>query len=506
MAAAQPNAGVIIEGLGTQHPAIGGAEVAAIWTRDTAWPTPANIQAPAGADVAGEVANLEIPGVSDLPVFDLRNGAVEDMVSWISRATLHDSVKWCPVAGLTSQEAVSGVFGYIKSYEMLLTRSRPEFIPADSVHKAAVALGVSRAVIQAMFGLGPADFIPEETVAPVLEAFRDANGVRRYRSLMRRPMIANPNYRPAVPPRGDTPGTAAVGEPMIPDPTWVDPFAANCAITDDDKLVMNTIARSAQVIIPIQGHNLIAEQHHYISQRGMASMKAFTAVENQLWKGSGPESWRLLNEDRDFYRNLLWHKAGHPVAISLKKTAATTQEMADRVNAIGIGGGAVRLPAVEPEVKALDTYAKVCSNLEVLWREAGVAFNGGAFAAAKAAIISFPYGRVRDPIDINANIRLTTRSEALRFAKGLITANEGLMATLFGFYAALVRDSEAGEVGPGANTLARAKSLTKLRDNNASAYANGEELHKDWKEMRRKNRAEGIFKPMPVAITLPRAI
>ncbi|XP_051135856.1 uncharacterized protein LOC127254672 [Andrographis paniculata] len=109
---------------------------------------------------------------------------------------------------------------------------------------------------------------------------------------------------------------AAEGRPTVKALHWL---TTPLMLTDLEKALLKCIVRSAQAILPLQGYSLITG-HHYLLDRGKQSFKVFLPVEKQVWRTQDVKDW--WTEHVDIARDLLWHKAGHPVANIVKEEAA----------------------------------------------------------------------------------------------------------------------------------------------------------------------------------------
>ena len=428
-----------------------GEKVAA---REVRWLTVMPELAEAGAAVAYE----PIVVVNELKPYSLRNGKPEEIEPYLLTAAIPSVYHWVPINNLAPKDALRCIDGFIRCYMFRLANNPPPETTDVVRRKMAIILGTCRAVMTTNYDLLVDDLNAKELTDPVLSVVV--------------PPAGNPAYTTLVP--------AGVNN--------IDMLTNNLALTEDEMEVVKVLARCAQAVIPIQGLNLITDGHHYLSEKSKQSYKAFLAVERQLWVGAKVKAWVQASEET--VRDVLWHKVGHPVAISLKEAAATDPMVKANLELAKMGSAAARLPALESDLRAADTYMKLAEAVGAIWATLDGGVECEMLKFRVAAVKTMP--RTRDvfaePFDMGNGVKVNSRAGAVNVLKATVAANADKAAILYGFYCSML-DSTGGDMSGSVNdTLRSAFSLKKLRANNIASYLIGTETYKDYRAMKQAAR------------------
>lgn len=298
--------------------------------------------------------------------------------------------------------------GFIKSaiWQVMTHDKRGSDAKMISDWQMGIILGVARAVITTNYDITNQDLAAAETAKPKLEAIADAAGEYSYRVL------------------------AEEGDPHL------SILTSDLALTEEEMTVIKVIGRSAQAVIPVQGHNLLVEGHHYISEPKRPSFKAFFAVEKQIWVAAEMKQW--LEAGKDAIRDLMWHKSGHPVAAAKKEAAATSLVVKKNLEMAKMGSAAARLPALESEARCASTYVRLIDAVNPIWNTMG----GGIDATVLRNLVDILETNQRGETEIsppytmgaNDSIVMRTRANVVHGIQRVCKMNADTVATAYGFY------------------------------------------------------------------------
>uniref|UniRef100_A0A1J3FQY6 Uncharacterized protein n=1 Tax=Noccaea caerulescens TaxID=107243 RepID=A0A1J3FQY6_NOCCA len=419
---------------------------------------------PLAQGVAPATVPYERIGVMvDLKAYSLRNGTPDEIEPYLLTAAIAAKYHWVPINGAAPQDALRCVDGYIRSYLYKLSPTGNAATPEANTkaRKEAIALGICRAVMSANFELLPADINPQELAPPVLSVTFSETGVPAYTAL-----VAAASENAAL-------------------------LTANLNLTVDELEVVKVLARSAQAIIPVQGLNLITEGHHYLSDKAKQSYKAFLAVERQVWMSESFKTW-IATDEKDL-RDIIWHKAGHPVAVSLKEAAATSLEVKANLEAAKMGSAAARLPALESDLRAADTYLKLAQAIDAVWSTMGgrVDYESIRFRVAMIRKLPRTTEEFAAPMTMGEGVEVTSRAAAVNVLKSTVMKNSAKAAVLYGFYCTMLEMGATDMTAAATDTLRTAHSLKKLKANDLASYTLGSELYRDYRAMRAAARRSG---------------
>lgn len=424
---------------------------------------------PSTGPVPGALVLDSVGPLTDLLPFSIRNGTMAQAKSLLVKPTIGAGWHWRQINGLPTGQAIRYVSGFIRTAMAGLTLSAPPGMSPTIMRKAAIVLGTTRAVSTALYELTTADFIPGELSDPLLNAVA-IPGVDQEYALV--PISGIPLAAKQV-----------LDTPM--------------EFSDLEKAVIVQVHMSAIGMLPLQGYSLIMTQHHYLSDTKSQSYKAYDVVERQHWKSATVETW--FSTDLATIQDAMWHKAGHPVLMSLKTQWAYNSTVAQMLKTAGAGTAASRLPASESEMRAANSYRTVMQTVRPMFEMYGGSIDFSILDLAIETVKSFPYGSAMTRAEANLSAGVPTmvvdRNTALEWLKSILDNNSDTAAYCYGFYCALTDQNVAMGAGSGKNTLKTAYSLAKLQDQSLASYTEGQNAFGDYNSARAKMRSEGKYTP-----------
>ncbi|XP_014521542.1 uncharacterized protein LOC106778137 [Vigna radiata var. radiata] len=374
--------------------------------------------------------------VMHLPRFDMRNGSPESACRLVVRLPVAQGYHWVPVQDMPPEAAMSHIDAFIKSQHMQLTAHPPAGWTPDRIKKIAICLGISRAVATANHRIQLSDIMPEEMASPVF------------------------NYMP--PAVGATKGTIGI-VPVLSDEKRA--FAAQpMEYTDEEKAAMAVLMRCSLATIPLQGYSLVECGEHYLSDKGTQSGKAFASVERQFWFEPAIKDW--LGADIKQIQDAMWHKATHPVNLKVKYRACTSQEVKEQLVTDGVGSAAVRLPAIEPEVRVGMSYIALSNVVRPCFEMFGGSMNCDLLELAVATAQAYPLG-TENPGELQNRdkripLNVVNRRTAVHWVNSVVKRNAKTVAFCYGFYIAMSDRTQMSAAGGAEYTLRNKYALKRL--------------------------------------------
>jgi hypothetical protein len=402
---------------------------------------------------------------SAIPTFDIRNGDVSDARSLLMKATIPVAYHWVPVANCAPTQAMGNIEGFIKGHISYLTANMPATTTAATVRKLGICLGVARAVATAYYSIGNTDLVQAETADAILKlspttATRASGGYTARATL-------------------SAARKTALNEAL--------------ALTTEEQAVVKALIPACIGIIPLQGYSLMMCQHHYLSQEATQSRRAFAVVEKQFWRNSDVSTW--FGTDTALIQDALWHKACHPVNMAIKTASATSETIAQMLKSAGAGSAAARLPAVESEVRAANSYRTLLATVAPMYTmcQGGVAYE--FLDIAIDTVLSFPVGVTNParPPNLNARVpaSVVDRLTACAWVTSLLGRNADKAAHCYGFYCTMMEQSNVLSGGAGTESLMTSHSLSKLKNQSHASFVAGQQFYTDYQSVRMTLRNNG---------------
>lgn len=426
---------------------------------------PADLPALEDADIPDAVPRFDFGPLANLHPFRIRNGDPLQARSLLIRPTIPEAYRWSPIDGLPLDTAVENTDAYIRVATQQLSSATG--LTPQQRRKAALCLGVSRAITTQMYRVEDSDLIPGERVEPRL----------RY--------------------------TSKGGGRIIP----VDKYSKDASLTsalelnEDEKGVIAALATSSYGIVPLQGYSLLMTGHHYLSDPGTQSRRAYQAVERQFWMSQGVRDW--FSSDADLIRDVLWHKSCHPLVMTLKQDMAMDEQVASMLKKTGAGSAAARLPAVESEMRAANSYRTLLIAVRQPYEILGGEVKLDRLDEAMTAVRLYPRSggtTVATPaaaLPGSIPAWVTNREKALEHLEQMMARNMDQVAYAYGFYCTMLDATSAFGSEQRSDTLRSSFSLAKLKSQCVASYNAGVIGYGDYQARRQASRQAGAFE-MPV--------
>jgi len=253
---------------------------------------------------------------------------------------------------------------------------------------------------------------------------------------------------------------------------------AQAPFTEEEQELYFAMAKLGMGVPPLVGSSLLENGHHYLT----GSNKAFLALERQVIEGSSQpvrDQWQIA-VDRS--RDLAFHKACHPIANPLLYAFARNTELPLRLVRANLGSAAVRLPYIEPEIRASRAYLAVVNSVRTFGDTSGFRVDVPQLSLILDYVVSIPDGGpvppapdgVIQPADRDTGIRDLLAPAMARAAPAVAVA--------VGMYHSLVEES-----GGNPNTDSRlvAYSVRKLRGAYTADVAQGSSAIRNYRTFQR---------------------
>lgn len=419
----------------------------------------------AGA-VPAFIPRFDFGPLATLNPFRIRNGDPLQARSLLIRPTIPEDYRWSPIEGLPTEEAVANTDAFIR-VSMQQVSATPGLTPPQR-RKVAICLGVSRAVTTQMYQVTENDLIPGERVEPRLRQVRTGRGG----------LVPTARF--------------ATSEDLT----------APLQLSETETAVVAALATSSYGIVPLQGYSLLMTGHHYLSDAGSQSRRAYQAVERQFWMGQDVREW--FSSDADLIRDALWHKSCHPMVMTLKQDMAMDEQVASMLKKAGAGSAAARLPAVESEMRAANSYRTLLIAVRQPYEILGGTVNMERLEDAMTAVRLFPRSGGETAATPVAALPgsipawVINREKALEHLELFMARNMDTVAYAFGFYCTMLDATSAFGAEQRSDTLRSSFSLAKLKTQCVAGYNAGVLGFGDYQARKQAARQAGQFET-PIA-------
>jgi len=256
-------------------------------------------------------------------VSDIRNGALESIVASVPSTAIPQEFYWVGVSDLPANRAVKFAEVIVRAHYAYIRRINSS-IPEAKARETAIIVGGTRAGITAYWSVTTADLSPSE-LGGRIATYRAAAGT-------------DPEGVTVTTTSGSTTTTAQQGDWT----NWV-------ALTSTERARVAYHILLGIAIIPGQGYSLVNTGHHFLSTAGKKARAGWDAIKKQFLQMVDAPTREWITGLGADWEDLAFHKAGHPVLMSLKISMASDPSMRDKIKRAGFGAAAVRLPAISPE-------------------------------------------------------------------------------------------------------------------------------------------------------------
>lgn len=361
---------------------------------------------------------------------------------------------------------------------------------------SAIVLGVLRAGISGYYTLQDAEILPGEraarswiTFVPVapgdpgapavidepLPAGAAAGAVQRY-------LAAGGSARL-------TSGHADARANLV----WQEALALSFAPLSEDEMAMCAVLLKVAVAsVAYAGASLMESHHHYL--RVNANQGMYLGVERQI-TAALPDAFRgnfFVGARSVMIRDLVWHKAAHPIVRSVLEAAAQTDAIGEAMKRIGLGSAAIRIPWAEPEVRAAKAYMALYDYTLNTAMNAGATLRVRRLARAVQVVRFVPmqgYDAQRTPTNVHEFVAVVDRADFI--ARYLVPAFKDAGRTIAicaGIYQGL-RDRIGAAAG--ADTIGTAWCIRRLVAERGGDVAEGMDLVQALGRLKRRYADEG---------------
>jgi hypothetical protein len=385
---------------------------------------------------------------------DVRNGALETIVAMVPRSAIGQEYRWIVVAGMPRELLVprlETIAQITAAYMVVNGMTR-----ADARRRATV-LAAIRVAATIHYDLTEASLSAGEALTTVFV----------YRAAVARDDTANPPVA-AVPAGVDANWPAGVAD------------AGNAEIdawthfTDAERLVASDHMLLGMAIPVTQGWSIVKCGHHFLSPEASGMRAGWNAIKRQFMGKIDRETVTWIQNNSDWWEDVCFHKATHPIDMALKVAIAQSEEYKKKIKAADWGSATVRLPATEPDFE----FAKVTLALASKVR-ATIEDMAGTITTAELE------ARVDSVFDaITPQERSDAIAAAVQFAR--------LRTTYIAFMAGML-DAITTAAGLGGNTILRAKGLVRVVADEPAAFAKGQSAFRNHSARVLADAARGII-------------
>jgi hypothetical protein len=428
------------------------------------------------------------------------NAAVECIGAWIATAygNIGSRVVQVPdldAAGATANAALQNAVGFAAQ---IVPGPRVAGTAADwapfvnqaatdaSIRRRAIALGATRAAISGSYAITAADLLVNESVQTTTWTAR---------------------------------GRSATGAPIAPDVTRGIPIVditlssrhtdvdgnltfaealgdAMDDLTDEEWSLVYAVYRMGLAAPPFAGVSLLECQHHYLTIRS----NTVEGTEGQALTDEGEDVSRVFKDHEDEFRDVIWHKAAHPVRPDLLTELAIDNSMSSKLGKMNLGAAAIRVPYIEPELRAANAYLAVVKAISSWAKANGHRVELPALTAAVEATQRMPHRGTAVPY---------TGAPAMTRAEFVLTelvprksAAESVVAWAVGVARAM-REDEVRRTRP--LTALLAKSVLKLEREDIGSVGLGRGSYEDTKRFNRNQSERGKLRQIVMSDVATRA-
>jgi len=393
---------------------------------------------------------------------DLRNGPPDTITEVMPRGSIPAMYRWMGIRGLPADQWVSRLevvaritYAYMRVQDpaMDIAAARDQAIALASIRVGAIAaFTLTGADLSAdEVGPGVATYRAPVTAVAAVGAVGDVGYVA--------PVAAVPEGVTLVWGGGTTAGATTAWNAWAP-------------MTDLERAVATHHVILSMPILPTHGWSIVKCGHHFLSNPAQRMRSAWDGIKKQ-WMGKIPPSVATWVQGRiGWWEDVVFHKALHPVRMSLPVSFAQSTLVKERLVAVGWGAAAVRLPVTDPAFEIVKVAIALAAKTETVLTLMG----GSVDVTRLQAYVN----------DVVAAADATIRNRLVNEAVLIVTTKAAQVAYLAGLYDALVTAS----YGP-PPTLLNSIGLKKLVQDNPAGAAQGASIYRAFAARERKALEEG---------------
>lgn len=156
--------------------------------------------------------------------------------------------------------------------------------------------------------------------------------------------------------------------------------------------------------------------------------------------------------------------------MSIKQALATDEKIPKMLTAAGCGSAAARLPVIESEMRAANSYRVLLQTVRTLFENYGESIDFGALDDAVAAVNAYSLTSAATSSSAQPTLGATipsyvnNRQTALQYLGNVLSGNQDTMGDCYGFYCALAEQNQTLSGGATTDTLKSSFSLSKLKN------------------------------------------
>ncbi|GAV61460.1 hypothetical protein CFOL_v3_04987 [Cephalotus follicularis] len=276
-------------------------------------------------------------------------------------------------------------------------------------------------------------------------------------------------------------------------------LTADLDLTKTEKAVMSALKLCSVGLLAVQGYSLLMTNHHYLSDLTTQSRKAFAVIERQFLRSQDVAAW--FNADQAIIQDTLWHKAGHPISISMKQALACSECVTAMIATAGAGSAASRLSAMETEMRAANSYKTLLATVKPLFEIYGggldyILLEDAMDTVRNYSIMVSGAGEATAPAMPNppgTPSYVNLRTTALSYLGRVLDTSKDTVSFCYGFYCALSDQNQTLGGGAAADTLKTSYSLSKLKTQNYASFVSGQQAFGDYNAARAAMIAKGEY-------------
>lgn len=413
---------------------------------------------------------------------ELHNGAANAASIPIRAGAIPEQYKWVSIRGMTRQLAASHIKAYVRTYygifgaaevaaanqvregthadtprahdAFVRTRNFVDAIPL--LRKKAMCIGAARAGMLAMWDIRGAHLIEPEAVDTQVLTYAD-------------------EVVTTIHDRGDARFTL------------VESLALGMTeFTVEESDILYAIFQLSMAVVPLAGLSILNTGHHYLS----VNKTATAAVMKQVLLTSTEATKTWFAADTAVIEDMIWHKSAHPVEAAHLIAQALSQKVADRLRAASMGSAAVRLPYVEPEMKAAQAMIAAVNMVQQTVADTNGVLEVPTLVAAVDAVKTFTVGAddVAPRPDMFPETVVNRRTAINHILLPAVKRATMPVAYALGICSAMMDNASARDRK---STLTTARSLARIRSENLATVAAGAALFENQMRKERNEAAKG---------------